>query len=392
MTRGSSRALMLIPDSVSINISYAGEGDQTAWNGYVCKHPKASLFHLFGWRDVIHGTYGHDAYYLMAFRSEPAAAAQAVEGLTPRAETIVGILPLVHLKSPLFGNGLVSLPYVDGGGVLADSDEIEESLISEAVNLAQRIGVDRIDLRCEQAVAAFDDLSQSGGIGRLSQVRVAKRTSKVRMLLELPASSAELVRSFKSKLRNQLNKPLKEGCTSTIGGLELLDDFYRVFLINMRDLGSPVHSKDLVRHVLEEFPGQSRIAVVYSTGAPIAAALMTGFNGILRNPWASSDRRYAFMSPNMLLYLRMLEFACDNGYRIFDFGRSTTGEGTYRFKEQWGAVATPLHWYLLSPDGKSFDPNDSGMERFELARRFWSKLPLAITRVIGPRIRKHISL
>ena len=94
----------------------------------------------------------------------------------------------------------------------------------------------------------------------------------------------------------------------------------------------------------------------------------------------------------MLLYLRMLEFACDNGYGVFDFGRSTPGEGTYRFKEQWGALPVPLHWYLISLDGKTIDLNRTITKRFEMAARCWRRLPLAVTKVVGPRIRKHISL
>ena len=379
-------------NTLATQIKYAGDSERTLWNGYVCKHPEASLFHLFGWRDVIHGTYGHDTYYLMAVRGDRVAAAQDGDGLAPPTEMTLGILPLVHLKNPVFGNCLVSLPFVDGGGVLADSSEVEECLLSEAVALGRSIGADRIDLRCERAIACCDNISLAGGEGLLAPMMVAKRSSKIRMLLKLPESSKELVKSFKSKLRSQINRPLKEGCTSSIGGLELLEDFYRVFLINMRDLGSPVHSKDLMRHVLGEFSKRSKIIVVYSSGAPIASALVMGFNEVLRNPWASSDRKYAFMSPNMLLYLRMLEFACDSGYGVFDFGRSTRGEGTYRFKEQWGAVAAPLHWYLISLDGKSLDPDSTGMERFELAARCWRNLPLVVTKAIGPRIRKHISL
>ena len=374
------------------HIKYARDSDRKLWDGYVRKHPDAGLFHLYGWHDVIHETYGHPTYYLTAVRREVADPARGAGELTSAPESLVGVLPLVHLNHRLFGNCLVSLPYVDGGGVLADSGEVEADLLSETIALARRIGADSIDLRCERTIVACHDMIQAGAAEGLVPVKVAHRSNKVRMLLTLPGSSADLVKSFRSKLRSQINRPLKEGCISTIGGLELLEDFYRVFLINMRALGSPVHSKDLMRQVLEVFSEHSRIVVIYNAGKPIAAALVSGFNEILRNPWASSDRKYASMSPNMLLYLRMLEFACDNGYKVFDFGRSTTGEGTYRFKEQWGAVAAPLHWYLISLDGKSLDANASGMERYEVAGRLWSKLPLVVTKLIGPRIRKHISL
>ncbi len=362
------------------HVKLAGRSDRERWNAYASNHPAAGLFHLFGWRDAIHATYGHDTYYLMAVEGEPSN------------DGIVGILPLVHLSSFVFGNSLVSLPFVDGGGVLAKCSEAEKSLLSEAIDLAQRIGADSIDIRSERAIATWDDSNPAADAELLAPVRVGKRSSKVRMVLDLPASSEEFFKSLKSKLRSQINKPLREGCTCVIGGLELLEDFYSVFLVNMRDLGSPVHSRDLMQHVLMEFPERSRIIVVYHSGTPIASALIAGYNGILRNPWASSDRRYARMSPNMLLYFRMLEFACDNGYKSFDFGRSTKGEGTYKFKEQWGAESAPLHWYLMSLGGTLPAPDSVGKERFELAARCWKRLPLALTRVIGPRIRKHISL
>ncbi|MCI0561419.1 MAG: FemAB family PEP-CTERM system-associated protein, partial [Nitrososphaera sp.] len=351
----------------------------------------ASLFHLFGWRDVIHTTYGHATYYLMLTACDGGVDARA-EGGRSFAENILGVLPVVHLKHALFGHDLVSLPFLDGGGILADSREAEESLLSEVIRLGRKTGASRIDLRHERLLACCNDISAFCSESSRKPLQVATKSNKVRMLLNLPDSSEMLMKSFKSKLRSQISKPLKEGLTSRTGGAELLEDFYRVFLVNMRDLGSPVHSVDLMRHVLGEFSERSRIFVVYKSEEPVASALVVGFDKVLRNPWASFDRKYASMGPNMLLYLRMLEFACDNGYQVFDFGRSTKGEGTYRFKEQWGAVPARLHWYLISLDGKSLDPEKSGTERFEMAAYYWRKLPLIVTKVIGPRIRKHISL
>jgi FemAB-related protein (PEP-CTERM system-associated) len=281
---------------------------------------------------------------------------------------------------------------VDGGGILAGSKEAETALLSEAVRLARKVGAATIELRQESALVCGKDGLASGDEDPPASLRIATRTDKVRMLLSLPESSTLLLESFRSKLRSQINRPLKEGFSSRVGGLELLEDFYRVFLVNMRDLGSPVHSADLMRHVLGEFPGRSRIFVIYGSNEPVASALVVGCGKTLRNPWASSLRRYATLGPNMLLYLRMLEHGCDSGYRVFDFGRSTAGEGTYRFKEQWGAEPAPLHWYTVSLDGKSPGAESSPAERFRKASQYWSKLPVIVTRVIGPRIRKHISL
>jgi FemAB-related protein (PEP-CTERM system-associated) len=331
---------------------------------------------------------------LMAHDAGVDAAAPCAEAGRSSGEGVLGVLPVVHLKHAIFGNRLVSLPFLDGGGILADCREAEECLLAEVIRLGQKTGVGTIELRHERLLESCEDTN----IGALCHIdsrkplQVATRSNKVRMLLNLPESSEMLVKSFKSKLRSQINRTLKAGFISRIGGLELLEDFYKVFLVNMRDLGSPVHSVKLMQHSLIAFSEYSRIVVVYRLTEPVAAALVVGFGKVLRNPWASSLRKYASLGPNMLLYLRVLEYACDRGYRVFDFGRSSPGEGTYRFKEQWGAVPASLFWHYISLDGKMPDPEGTGKARFEMATRYWQKLPLVVTKIIGPSIRKHISL
>jgi len=378
----------------AFNVEYAGHADQERWDSYVRTHPDATPYHLFGWRDVIHKAYGHTTHYLIATAENYGADLPLGRGETRRRRpgNIVGVLPLVHLDHILFGNDLVSMPFLDSGGMLAACEEVEKSLLSEAIELARRLGARRIELRHERLIASCGDVSAFGNDSRQAPLKVAIRSNKARMLLNLPESSAALLRSFKSKLRSQVMKPVREGLIAKSGRAELLDDFYKVFLTNMRDLGSPVHSVRLMQHMVSEFSECVRIFVVYKATVPVAAALLIGFGNMLRNPWASSLREFSSLSPNMLLYLRMLEFACDSGYRTFDFGRSTRGEGTYKFKEQWGAEPAPLNWTYISLDGKSVDPESPGIERFEAARQCWRRLPLVVTKIIGPCIRKHISL
>jgi serine/alanine adding enzyme len=375
-------------------IKYASGSDRERWDGYVRGHPHASLYHRYGWRHVIQGSYGHATYYLMLLEGGTGAdvAAPRAAEPDPSAPSVLGVLPVAHLKHPVFGNRLVSLPFFDGGGILADHAEAERCLLDEVKRLGRQLAVGRIELRHERAFESGDDQDSTGGDAVGEPQNLVARSDKVRMLLDLPESSDALMKSFKSKLRSQIARPVKEGLNTRTGGAELLGDFYEVFLTNMRDLGSPVHSVELMRLVLDEFPESSRIFVVYKAGIPVAAALTVGIDKVLRNPWASSLRKYASLSPNMLLYLRMLEYACDSGYRIFDFGRSTRGEGTYRFKEQWGAVPAPLYWYQMSPAGIPPDPEGLDEGRFKFASRCWSKLPIVVTRLLGPRIRKHISL
>lgn len=212
------------------------------------------------------------------------------------------------------------------------------------------------------------------------------------MLLNLPTSSEILMKSFKSKLRSQIKKPLKEGLSSRVGGLELFDDFYNVFSINMRDLGSPVHSKSMMPNVLAEFPEKAKIVIVYKHEQPLAASLIVGFKDTLENPWASALREYSKLSPNMLLYWTMLQYASDNGFTYFDFGRSSPDEGTYKFKAQWGAKPTTLHWHYVSVNGQPNDKETSERSKFNKAIEYWKKIPVPLTKVIGPMVRKHIGL
>jgi serine/alanine adding enzyme len=397
---------------MSIKVKAIEPVDAPAWDEYVYNHPKATLYHLSGWQNVIEKTYGHKTYYLMANRCNSKLETRNSKQKNSYEPKVIGILPLVHLKYFLFGNSLISIPFFDLGGILADDEEAEKLLLSEAIKLCQDLKAKNIELRhieplpwlahrSQLTANAKKDIPMSSNLSLPRETRsmfhweamscVAK-SHKVRMLLDLPGSSEVLMQSFKAKLRSQIKKPLKEGLKSKVGGVELLDDFYKVFSINMRDLGSPVHSKSLLKNVLEEFSKESRIIMVYKDDQPIACSLIVGFKDTLENPWASALRQYSRLSPNMLLYWTMLQYASDNGLKYFDFGRSSPDEGTYKFKEQWGAIPTPLHWHYISLDSQPISEETSEKSKFEKAIRYWQKIPVPITKIIGPMIRKHIGL
>ena len=142
----------------------------------------------------------------------------------------------------------------------------------------------------------------------------------------------------------------------------------------------------------EADPDFAKLIIVYRYTQPVACSLIVGFKDTLENPWASSLREYSRLSPNMFLYWTMLEYACNNGFKYFDFGRSSPDEGTYKFKEQWGATPNPLHWHYISVNGKPLDKETSEKSKFDKAIQYWQKLPVSLTNVLGPIIRKHIGL
>ena len=250
---------------------------QSSWDQYVAGHPGATYCHLIGWQKVIKRTYGHADHYLLA----------------EEKGRIAGVLPLFRLKSLFFGDSLISMPFLDYGGLLSDDDEVGRNLLMAAIDLAHRLRVDGIELRHIESPQWLEGFNQnknddrSNPTGRANLVIQDRSSAKIRMLLQLPENSEYLMKSFKSKLRSQITKPLKEGCSVTFGGAELLDDFYKVFSINMRDLGSPVHEKKLFRNLFDEFPDKSKIFLVSKDNQCVAVSIVIGFEGVLENPWAS---------------------------------------------------------------------------------------------------------
>jgi len=172
--------------------------------------------------------------------------------------------------------------------------------------------------------------------------------------------------------------------------VEELDAFYEVFSTNMRDLGTPVYSKVFFKNILAGFAGMSWVCTVYQGPTAVASGLLLGFKDMLEIPWASSLSAYNRFSPNMLLYWTVLQFACERGFKIFDFGRSTSGEGTYRFKEQWGARPVPLYWYYWLREGGPLPELNPKNQKFRAAIAAWKQLPVAVTRWIGPSIVRNL--
>ncbi len=332
---------------------------EATWDPYVIGHARASGYHLMAWRRVIERVFGHRTFYL---------AARDEQG------QIRGVLPLVCLSSRIFGSFLVSLPFVNYGGVLADNAVSQDVLLRRAVDLAKKLGAGHIELRHEQ----------------LPGLEWPNKQHKVSMRLELPDEFDILWKKFPAKLRSQIRRAEKEGMTFRVGRDDALEDFYAVFSRNMRDLGTPVYRKTFFAEILSSFPDTSRIGIVYLKHRPIAAAFLYSFRRVLEIPWASSDRRYNRLAPNMLLYKSVLEHACQAGFQVFDLGRSTPGGGTYRFKEQWGARPVQLHWhYWLSSGGPLPDLSPSN-EKFRWAIFLWQRLPLFVSERLGPSISRSI--
>lgn len=347
-----------------MQVRLATYADKDVWDDYVLRQPGGTAYQLFAWREATEKAYAFEGRYLLAENDLG----------------VCGVLPLIDFRIPLVGRSLVSLPYCDVGGILADDTNTAVSLKDHAMQMARQMGARGIELR---------NTGEKGGAP-------TQAPNKMRMVLDLPQNSATLLGGLKSKLRSQVNKPLRDGLTAKLGSLDLINDFYQVFSRNMRDLGSPVHSLKWIRTIITAYGERARVGVVYTPeGNPAAAGIILLHSRLVSIPWASSLKMFNSSNPNMLLYWTFLAFAADNGFRQFDFGRSTLGEGTYRFKEQWGATAIPLDWQQYDATGRLKSETGRGVRKSahrENLEALWRRMPLPLCNLMGPIVRRCVSL
>ena len=315
------------------------------------RHPK--------WLEVFRNGMKHQCYAIEARNKDQTA----------------GYLPLVLLKSMLFGNRLVSLPYVNTAGVIARSAEIEQSLVCEAVALADQLQVKSLELRHEKRIE--------------HSALTEPTTQKIHMRLILPSTSEALWKSFDPKVRNQVRKGEKSNLTVSWGAEDQLPAFYDIFARNMRDLGTPVFGQNFFESIMGTFPKDTEIAVVRLGQKPIAAGLLLHGKGITEVPSASSLREHNSTCANMLLYWHLLQRAIERGQTVFDFGRSSPDSPTHQFKKQWGAQPHPAVWQYYLRQGSSSDMRPDN-PKFRLMIRTWKKLPVWLSRWIGPSIARVI--
>ncbi len=348
-----------------MNIRQTTESDREQWDNYAEFHPEATPYHLFAWSTAIRNAYGFKNFNLIAEENN----------------RVSGIFPMTMLKIPLQRPELVALPYCDIGAPLGTSPETIAEMLRTALSIAKKNNASMVHIR--------------GGIGTDfladHKYQVQASSKKVRMLLELPESAEKLQEGFKSKLRSQIRKAEKNGLTFQFAN-EKVDDFYSVFSINMRDLGSPVHSKKWFEEIIKQYADNAKVGLVYHNDKAIGAGIILRVGNTIAIPWASTLGRFNHLNPNMMLYWKFLEFAADNGAQVFDFGRSTPDEGTYKFKAQWGATPEPLTWHDIFLND-IVQKEKSGPNNYrQIAKNIWQKLPLGLANFLGPVVRKYIKL
>jgi FemAB-related protein (PEP-CTERM system-associated) len=345
------------------------------YNDYIASQPNATPYHYSGWLIAVKKAYGHAAWVVTAHQNGK----------------LCGALPLVEVKRPFRSSTLVSLPFCDLGGLLADSRDIAGEIRFAAQNLAASLGGAALEIR-------------EGGPELLPEecIDLAGDT-KVRMLCELPACSETLFKSYKPKLRSQIRKAEKNGLTAEVRqGDDAIALFYAVFSRNMLRLGSPVHSLSWFKELGRAYGDKMLVGLVFKDQEPVGGGIVLVQGEQACIPWASTLEEYNKLAPNMLLYWTLLAKVNDLGCTQFDFGRSTLGEGTFRFKKQWGAVPHHLFWRNESQTNERENSSSSSILSSNLSRtvsrlrplieRIWQRFPLPVANWIGPKLRRYITL
>jgi serine/alanine adding enzyme len=322
-----------------------------AWADFVETAPQAAIAHLIGWKNVMEKGLGHKPVYLMAMDGS----------------TIKGILPMALVQTWWRTRYLISLPWIDYGGICCDNGETLRLIQKRADELANQLKV---------SIDSYDSA-------------LVTRQDKVTFRLNLDKDPEIVWKKFDAKLRNQIRKAEKSGLYTELGGLDILPQFYKVFQWKMRDLGTPVWGYRFFETILNEFPDTAKIMLVKKENMTIGGGLVLSFKNMLYVPSAASYNEYLRLCPNHALYWNVIKMGCEKGYGQFDFGRSTWDSPTFNFKKQWVNDPIQLNWqYSLIGinDLPAINPEN---KKYKLMINIWRRLPLPLTNYLGPKVIKN---
>ncbi|HPF46599.1 MAG TPA: FemAB family PEP-CTERM system-associated protein [Emcibacteraceae bacterium] len=333
--------------------------DCTDWDRYVMMHDRGSVFHLSAWGRSVNKSMGHDYYYLYAEKDG----------------TICGVLPLIHIKSRLFGNSLVSVAFSVGGGPLFDDPETLKLLDEHAKEIADDLAVDAMEYR--QVQRCHDDWP------------IKAETYSV-FRKNLSADNEENMLSIPRKQRAMVRKGINFGLTYDID--DTVDRLYHLYSTSVRNLGTPVFPKSLFKALKDEFKDDCEILTVCSPdGNAISSVMSFYFKNEIIPYYGGGGVDARTYAANDFMYWSVMEHAVTSrGVTLFDFGRSKNGTGAFNFKKNWGFDPTPLEYEYYLREGDEIPEVNPLNPKYQLMIKTWQKLPLAVANFVGPFIARSL--
>jgi FemAB-related protein (PEP-CTERM system-associated) len=341
-----------------LRVSELEEQRRADWERFVVMCPAATFFHQLGWKRVIERSFGYRTYYLYAER----------DGV------IEGILPLVHLKTALFGNALVSLAFGVYGGPAATRAPAAEALDQAARALADRLNVSHLEYR------HIEPHRYPGAIEKSDlyvTFRKAIDPDLEKNLLAIPRKQRAMVRKAQ---KLELRSVVDSNCAR----------LHKIYSESVRNLGTPVFSRRYFEELKREFSDACEVLVITYRGEPVSAVMSFYFRDEVLPYYGGGTALAREVAGNDFMYWEVMRRACERGYRVFDFGRSKQGTGAFDFKKHWGFPAQPLAYQYIMRRGDRPPEVNPLNPKYRFFIEAWKMLPLPIANLLGPAISRQL--
>lgn len=344
---------------MSVGVRELTSEHETAWAAYVDGHADATLFHSLAWRDVLLNTFRHECRYALASRDG----------------TVVGVLPLVAIRSMFFGRSVISVPFGVYGGILADDAEATAALVEHGRGLVKEVGAGYLELRHHVAPPGID---------------LPTTDLYATFHCDLPDDPSDVLAMIPRKARAEVRKARKRSDVSTDVADLNLEEFHRLFALNKRKLGSPVFPKSLFWHLADLLGEDCAVLTVRLEGRPIAAVMNFVWRDTLMAYYSGALDEANRISANNLMYAASMEYAVERGLKRFDFGRSRKETGAFAFKKNMGFLPQDLHYAYILDDGEGLPEINASNPKYRLAQKLFRCLPNFAAEKLGSFVAKRM--
>jgi len=321
------------------------------WDAFVQACPQSTFFHRAAWQRVLREVFRHDTHYLYVEHDG----------------RILGVLPMAHVKSLLFGNALTSLPFAVYGGVVAESDEAAKLLEEEAQRLAKALGVDHLELR---------NLTRRQPDWPAQNLYVTFRKQI------LPDEEANML-AIPRKQRAMVRKGIKNGLRSEID--DGLERFFALYADNVHRHGTPALPKKYFQALRREFGADCEVmTVIGADGRPLSSVMSFYFRDEVLPYYAGDDEAARDLAANDFKYWELMRRSCSRGLKVFDYGRSKQGTGSFAFKKNWGFEPQPLHYEYCLYKREAVPQNNPANAKYRMLIETWRRMPIGMANWLGP--------
>lgn len=346
-----------VSGDVRVSVRSCTPADEEHWERFVERCPDASFFHRIGWRTVLEEVFRHRTHYLLA----------------EREAELIGVLPLAEVRSRLFGHALTSLPFGVYGGAAATDPAAIAALHRAADALAQRLGVNHLELRNRE----------------LRETAWPRQTLYVTFRKALAPEPEANMLAIPRKQRAMVRKGIKHQLRSVID--PDAGRFFRLYADNVLRHGTPALPRRYFDCLQRVFGGDCEVLTVVDTqGTPVSSVLSFYFRDEVLPYYAGDHVRARSVAANDFKYWELMRRACERGCRVFDYGRSKRDSGSYAFKKNWGFEPTPLSYEYRLYRGDEVPQNNPNNPRYRAFIALWRRLPLPVANALGPLLVRNL--